>query len=148
MAKLTKQAIIQGKKVRETLTIKEYRNSEVVIRPLTDGELTGIFEVIGNIPLKKDGTPNLNRVDIHKNFKALRMAASMGLEDPKLTSEEVANMKFGVPEYIGMKVNEEDKSNILLDVETQLKWLREIGFDDVDCYWKWRELALLIGIKR
>jgi tRNA (cmo5U34)-methyltransferase len=51
-------------------------------------------------------------------------------------------------EYIGMKVDEEDKSNILLDVETQLKWLREIGFDDVDCYWKWRELALLIGKKR
>lgn len=51
-------------------------------------------------------------------------------------------------ESIGMKVDEEDKSNILLDVETQLRWLREIGFDDVDCYWKWRELALLIGINR
>ncbi len=42
---------------------------------------------------------------------------------------------------------EEDGSNILLDVETQIKWLNGIGFYDVDCYWKWRELALIIGKK-
>lgn len=106
MTKLTKQAIIQGTKHRETIIVKEYGNAEIVIRPLTDGELTKIFEIIGNIPLKKDGAPNFNKVDIQKNFEALRMATSMGLEDPELTPEEVAKMKFGVPEYIGMKILE------------------------------------------
>jgi tRNA (cmo5U34)-methyltransferase len=48
---------------------------------------------------------------------------------------------------IGYTVETEDPSNKLLNLETQLQWLREIGFVDVDCQWKRRELALLVGRK-
>jgi tRNA (cmo5U34)-methyltransferase len=37
--------------------------------------------------------------------------------------------------------------NILVPVERQCSWLREIGFVDVDVFWKWFELALFGGAK-
>jgi tRNA (cmo5U34)-methyltransferase len=48
---------------------------------------------------------------------------------------------------IGYTPESEDPSNQLLDVETQLVWLRKLGYQHVDCYWKWLEMALLIGFK-
>jgi cyclopropane fatty-acyl-phospholipid synthase-like methyltransferase len=38
-------------------------------------------------------------------------------------------------------------ANILASVEEQCQWLREQGFQDVDCFWKYFELAIFGGTK-
>ncbi|WP_026675237.1 class I SAM-dependent methyltransferase [Alkalihalobacterium bogoriense] len=44
--------------------------------------------------------------------------------------------------------NRPDKEdNILERVDVQVEWLRDIGFNHVDCYFKWMELAVFGGVK-
>lgn len=105
MKKLTKDDILKGKERSETLVVPGY-DAEVIIRPLTDGELGDVFAIIGQIPLNGDGEPDVGKIDPVRHFKALRLAVSLGMKDPSLSPEEVAEMKFGVPEFIGMKVLE------------------------------------------
>jgi SAM-dependent methyltransferase len=42
---------------------------------------------------------------------------------------------------------DDDPQDQLVDVETQLDWLRDAGLAQVDCIWKWRGFALLVGSK-
>jgi ubiquinone/menaquinone biosynthesis C-methylase UbiE len=54
------------------------------------------------------------------------------------TREQIAG------EYRG---REDKAANILAPVEEQCRWLAEAGFDDVDCYFKYFELAVIAGRK-
>jgi ubiquinone/menaquinone biosynthesis C-methylase UbiE len=38
-------------------------------------------------------------------------------------------------------------ANILAPVDEQCRWLREMGFREVDCFWKWLELAVFGGLR-
>lgn len=105
MKRLTKEDILKGKEQSQTLHVESY-DADVVIRPLTDGELSEVLAILGSLPLKSDGTPDTGKVDVTKNLRALRLAASLGMIDPKLSLDEVAEMKFGIPELIGTEVLE------------------------------------------
>jgi SAM-dependent methyltransferase len=42
---------------------------------------------------------------------------------------------------------EDDPSDRLADLAEQVGWLREVGFGEVDCHFKWLELALVVAVK-
>jgi SAM-dependent methyltransferase len=48
---------------------------------------------------------------------------------------------------LGIDPADDDPSNQLAPIDEQLAWMRDTGFIDVDCHWKWRELALLGGVR-
>lgn len=42
---------------------------------------------------------------------------------------------------------EEDPSDRLAGLSEQLRWLRDAGFSEVDCHFKWLQLALLVAVR-
>lgn len=42
---------------------------------------------------------------------------------------------------------EDDPTDRLADLADQMSWLRAAGFTEVDCHFKWLELALMIAVK-
>lgn len=60
-----------------------------------------------------------------------------------VAADDIPHRKF--LQEMGMTEADEDRGNILLDIRTQLDWLRQTGFTDVDGNWKWLELGLFGG---
>ncbi len=97
----------------------------------------------------------LNPGGVFVNIEHVASASPLGerLFD-RLFAAHIVRMKLSNGEVVDFDTvlreheNRLDKSaNRLAPVETQLQWIRDIGFVDVDCYWKQYELAVLAGYK-
>jgi len=42
---------------------------------------------------------------------------------------------------------EDDPTDRLAGLDEQMAWLREVGFAEVDCHFKWLEMALVVAVK-
>jgi hypothetical protein len=42
---------------------------------------------------------------------------------------------------------EDDPTDRLAELGEQMGWLREAGFSEVDCHFKWLEMSLIVGVK-
>jgi tRNA (cmo5U34)-methyltransferase len=63
------------------------------------------------------------------------------VESPTPELHERAQAAFGFgPE-------DQDSSDQPAPLDAQLRWLEDVGFSEVDCFWKWLELALIAGTK-
>jgi tRNA (cmo5U34)-methyltransferase len=48
---------------------------------------------------------------------------------------------------LGRTPETDDPSNKLAPISSHLEWLDDLGFRDAECFWKWRELAVVSGTR-
>lgn len=105
----------------------------------------GKFDVVVSTFAIHHLAPARQRALYHEVFDALRLGGRF------VNAEHVASPTSELHgEFLaalGRTTYDDDPSNQLVAVEQHLTWLNEIGYTNSDCFWKWRELAVLSGTR-
>jgi ubiquinone/menaquinone biosynthesis C-methylase UbiE len=132
----------------ETLTVRQFDAvvSGFAIHHSEDDRKRALYEEIYRL---------LNPGGVFINIEHVASATPLGGELFETAyAENLARYRISLGEDTDLdavmdeiRTRPDKAANRLAPLETQLGWLREIGFMDVDCYWKHYELAILAGYK-
>lgn len=124
-------------------------NDDVEIRhhdleePLPD-DLDG-FDVVASSFAIHHLAPARQRVLYAEAFARLRPGGLFVNAEHVSSPTEALHEEFLAA--LGKEPGDDDPSNQLVAVAAHLEWLTTCGFADSDCFWKWRELAVVAGVK-
>ena len=92
--------------------------------------------------------PALEKVYLKVRLKTLRAAikAETGIEE-NLEEIELKMKERRRAQNIGYPERVRNPLRVMLTLENHLEWLREAGFDEVDCLWKDMQRAVIMGIR-
>lgn len=99
-------------------------------------DLLGAGGVFLNLEHVASPTPDVRR--LFDSFFVDHLYRLHQSREPQKTREEIAKDYYHRPDK---------DENILASVDIQCQWLKQIGFADVDCFFKIFELALFGGRK-
>ena len=112
-----------------------------------EGDLSDPITALGAFDVIVSGFAIHHLVDTRKVALLHEIAAQLSVDGVYANLEVVASPTPELHAEFRHAIEREadDPEDKLVDVETQLGWMRDAGFAHVDCMWKWRGFALLAG---
>ncbi len=112
-------------------------------QPLPDG--LGEFDVVVSSFAIHHLAPERQRALYAEIFSLLRSGGRF--VNAEHVASPTAELHREFLAALGRGPYDDDPSNQLVAVAQHLTWLNEMGFANSDCFWKWRELAVLAGTR-
>jgi cyclopropane fatty-acyl-phospholipid synthase-like methyltransferase len=114
---------------------------------VVEGDLADPISALGAFDVIVSGFAIHHLVDPRKRSLLDEIAAQLSAGGVYANLEVVASPTPELHAEFRRAIEREadDPEDKLVEVETQLGWMRDAGFAHVDCMWKWRGFALLAG---
>ncbi len=121
------------------VTLQRYDLSEPLPEALDD------FDVVVSSFAIHHLDPPRQRALYGEVFERLRPGGLFVNAEHVASRTEALHLQF--LEKLDTPPERDDPSNQLVVVEDHLRWLEDCGFVNAECFWKWRELAVVAGSK-